>query len=84
MVRSIQITPVCPHSPRLSPFILPEGARIEVDALQTDRRPVRVVADGRDIGPMASMQIQVGDEIRLAFLDGHQFTRTLISKVLRS
>jgi NAD+ kinase len=84
LVRSIQITPVCPHSPRLSPFILPEGARIEVDALQTDRRPVRVVADGRDIGPMASMQIQVGDEIRLAFLDGHQFTRTLISKVLRS
>ena len=84
MVRSVQITPVCPHSPRLGPFILPEEAHIEVSVLETHRRPVRVVADGRDIGPMVEMEAQIQDEVQLAFLEGHQFTRTLISKVLKS
>jgi NAD+ kinase len=84
MVRAVQITPVCPHAPRLSPFILPENALIEVDAIETHRRPVRAVADGLDIGPMVHMRIQVEDEIKLAFLEGHHYTRTLISKVLKS
>ena len=83
MVRAVQVTPVCPHSPRLSPFILPENALIEVEAIETHRRPVRAVADGLDIGPMVHMRIQVQDEIRLAFFEDHHYTRTLISKVLK-
>jgi NAD+ kinase len=84
MVRAVQITPVCPHAPRLSPFLLPENVLIEIDVLETHRRPVRAVADGLDIGPMIQMRIQVEDEIKLAFLEGHHYTRTLISKVLKS
>ena len=84
LVRAVQVTPVCPHAPRLGPFMLPEDAVIEITALDTHRRPVRAVADGVDIGLLQQMQIQVEDEIRLAFLEGHQYTRTLISKILKS
>jgi len=84
MVRAVQVTPVCPHAPRLSPFILPENALIEIEALETHRRPVRAVADGLDIGPMTHMRVQVEDEIRLAFLEDHHYTQMLISKVLKS
>lgn len=80
----LQVSPISPHAPRLSPVVLPLDARIEVEALSVDRRPVRVVADGQDLGPVEHVTVAVGDShVRLAFLGGHNFTETLISKVLQ-
>ena len=84
MVRAIHVTPIAPHVPRLSPFIVPWTANIEVEALDSDRRPVRAVCDGEDHGTVHRMRIdRANDDITLAFLEGHQFTRTLIRKILK-
>jgi NAD kinase len=84
-VRAVQITPIAPHAPRLSPVLLPHGVRVEIEALSTDRRPVRAVADGIDLGPVARLRVAPAeDDVKLAFFDGHTFTRTMLRKVLRS
>lgn len=80
----LQVAPISPHAPRLSPVVLPLQARIEVEALHVERRPVRVVADGQDLGLVQHVTVAAsGSEVRLAFLGGHDFTETLISKVLQ-
>jgi NAD+ kinase len=80
----LQIAPISPHAPRLSPLVLPLRARIAVEALSVGRRPVRVVADGQDLGPVERVRVAAGaSQVRLAFLGGHNFTETLISKVLQ-
>jgi NAD+ kinase len=86
LVRALLLTPICPHSPRLSPMVLPMESRVEVEVLSADRRPVRAVADGVDHGPVVRMAAgcAVGQDIRLAFLADTNRTRTLIRKVLRS
>jgi NAD+ kinase len=80
----LQVAPICPHAPRLSPVVLPLKAQIEIEALASHRRPVRVVADGQDLGLVTRVRVaEGGSDVRLAFLDGHDFTRTLIEKVFR-
>ena len=80
----LQVSPISPHAPRLSPVVLPLRARIEVEALAVGRRPVRVVADGQGLGPVEHVTVAAGgSRVRLAFLGGHNFTETLISKVLQ-
>lgn len=80
----LQVSPISPHAPRLSPVVLPLRARIEVEALVVGRRPVRVVADGQGLGPVEHVTVAAeGSRVRLAFLGGHNFTETLISKVLQ-
>ena len=72
-----------PRAPA-SPVVLPLGARVEVEALSPERRPVRVVGDGQDLGPVVRMAVDASaPPVRLAFLGGHNFTETLISKVLQ-
>lgn len=84
LIRALCITPVCPHAPRLSPFLLPMDAVIEVEAVASERRPVGAVADGVDLGRVARMRVQQDPaDVDIAFLEGHHFTRTLVRKVLR-
>lgn len=84
-VRAVHVTPICPHTPRLSPITLPEGTPIEIEALDADRRPVRASSDGVDHGRILRLQVERADpDVRLAFLDGHQLTGTLIRKILRA
>jgi len=81
----LHITPVCPHAPRLSPVILPLDKVIDVEVLNADKRPVGAVADGIDHGPIQRLRIRRADrDVRLAFLEGHRFTRTMFQKVLKS
>jgi NAD+ kinase len=83
-LRALQVTPICPHRPRLSPLTLPWGAVLDIDVLDPDRRPVRTVADGEDQGRVRSLRVGPdGRTVKLAFLEGHDFTRTLIAKVLK-
>ena len=83
-VRAIHLTPICPHSPRLAPLTLPADARIAIDVLHPIKRPVRAVADGVGHQNVSRITIQRADvDVRLAFLEGHDFTATLVQKILR-
>ena len=83
-VRAIHLTPICPHSPRLTPLTLPADAKIAIDVIGGEKRPVRAVADGVSHPNIQRMEIQRSDvDVRLAFLEGHNFTATLVEKILR-
>lgn len=86
LVRSVHLTAICPHHPQLSPMVLPATARIRVEVLEPERRPARVVVDGVEAGDVRTVEIAADDanhDVRLAFFDGHDFTGTLLRKVLR-
>ena len=83
-VRAIHLTPICPHSPRLTPLTLPAEAKIAIDVMGTEKRPVRAVADGVGHPNVRRIEIERADvDVRLAFLEGHNFTATLVEKILR-
>ncbi len=85
LVRALHVTPICPHTPRLSPFSLPESTQIVIDVLDHDLRPARVVADGVETGTITQIRVARAEpDIRLAFLEGHDFTATLVRKILRT
>jgi len=82
-LRVLAVTPICPHLPRLSPFALPEQSRIELEVQHPERRPVRAVADGRHVGRVQHVTIGLGNgDLRLAYLDGHDFTTRMVRKIL--
>ena len=79
------VTPICPHAPRLHPFSLPATAVARVDVLHADHRPVRAVADGRALEDVHSLEIRFdADRVRLAYFEGHDFTSTMVRKILRA
>jgi len=83
-VRAIHLTPICTHSPRLAPITLPAEAKIAIECIAFDKRPVRAVADGVEHPSVQRIEIERADvDVRLAFLDGHNFTATLVEKILR-
>jgi len=78
------VTPICPHRPRLSAFALPSTSRVHVDVLSPERRKARVVADSRVVTGIRSVDVFYGPEtVRLAFLPEHDFTRAMVSKILK-
>jgi NAD+ kinase len=82
-VSAIHLTPICPHAPRLAPITLPATSVIEVQIIDQDKRPVRVVSDGVDHGPARRVEIKTDSVgVNLAFLEGHDFTATLVRKIL--
>ncbi len=79
----MNMAPICPHRPRLHPMVLPLGAEACVEILQGHRRPVRAVADGRSVEDVKSVRIQFAQTtVRLAYLEGHDFTGCLLRKIL--
>ena len=83
-VPTLLMTPVCPHRPKLSPVALPMTAQIEVDVLNPDRRPVNAMADGRSVSDVVGMRVGYGEAaVELAYLEGHDYTRHLVEKILR-
>ncbi|MEE2750449.1 MAG: NAD(+)/NADH kinase [Myxococcota bacterium] len=82
-LRLIQLTAICPHLPKLPPITLPQSAIIEVESLHMDKRPARVVTDGREQDSVAWVRIENAEsDIKLAYLGGHHPTATLIRKLL--
>jgi NAD+ kinase len=85
LVPAIHVTPICVHTPRLPSLTLPQAAVVEIETLEQDIRPVRAVCDGADLGPVMEIQTRTASEgVRIAFLEGHQFTRTLVRKLIRA
>lgn len=84
-LRTMAVTAICPHKPRLSPFLLPEASTARLDVLAADRRPVRAVTDGRMIEDVRAVAVALGpDSVKIAFLQGHDFTTCMVSKILRA
>ena len=82
-LRVLNVTPICPHLPRLPPFALPETSRIDLEVQAAERRPVRCVADGRQVARVRHLTIRVGEgTLTLAVLDGHDFTARMVGKIL--
>lgn len=82
-VRMLELTPLAPHRPRFPSLVLPAHAVIQVEALDTHKRPVRAVSDGRDHPALSSVTIQdAGSDIRLASFEGRHQTAVLIRKLL--
>lgn len=82
-LRTLFVTPICAHRPRLAPLALPADARATVDVHAVETRPVRAVADGRETDHVVKVEVGFSDEtVELAYLEGHDFTRTLVRKLL--
>ncbi len=84
-LRLLQLTAICPHLPRLPPITLPPTADVDIEVLDSARRPARVVSDGR--GLQGIERIRVGNansDIKLAYLRGHHPTATLIRKLIQA
>lgn len=82
-VQAIHLTAICPHIPRLAPLVLPPTARIRIEVLDADERPARAVADGVPCEDVRRVDIfSSGDTVRLGYLHGHDFTATMIRKIL--
>ena len=85
LLKALHITPICPHSPRLRSFVVPHTANIEITVISPDRRPVQAVGDGISYGETQSLHISCAlNEADIAFLHSHNFTETMVRKVLRS
>jgi NAD+ kinase len=83
LLQSLHITPICAFAPRLLPIALPLTSRVEIEPLDPDHRPVRAVADGIGYPQVRRMRVEnSGVDVKLAFLEGHDFTATLFRKVL--
>ena len=85
LTRSLHLTAICPHAPKLAPIVLPESASVRIEVLDPQRRPARAVVDGvaREDVRQVVVAARPGEDVSLAFFDGHDFTRTLLGKVLR-
>ena len=84
MVRAIHLTAICPHTPRLQPILLPPSALIHIEVLDPAQRPARAVADGVAYEDVYAVEIESsGDFVRLVYREGHDFTATMIRKILR-
>jgi NAD+ kinase len=79
----LQVTPICPHQPRLPSMALPVTATARVEVQQYGWRPMRAVADGRAIDGVREVQIHLElDGVRLAYLEGHDFTARMLRKLV--
>lgn len=85
LTRSVHLTAICPHAPKLAPIVLPETASVRIEVLDPQRRPARAVVDGVATEDVREVQVvpHPSEDVSLAFFDGHDFTRTLLHKVLR-
>lgn len=83
LVHALHLTAICPHIPRLSPILLPPTSLIRVEVLEPEHRPARAVADGVPTEDVRAVEIaSSGDSVRLAYKNGHDFTTTMIRKIL--
>ena len=83
LINAFHVTPICPHSPRLRSFVVPQNTHIEIETLYPNRRPVQAVSDGVSHGEAQHLKIKCDKEtIQIAFLEGHNFTENMNDKVL--
>ncbi len=83
LMRAMHVTPICPHRPKLPPFVPPPHAVASPQALQHQGRPARAVVDGREVGAAVGLEVRVSSRaVRLAYLEGHDFTYQMLRKIV--
>ncbi|RME42252.1 MAG: NAD(+)/NADH kinase [Deltaproteobacteria bacterium] len=81
----LNITPICPHSPRLTPMVFPLQTIVRIDARDHEKRKVRAVNDGVDIDDVVQITVQAARQnVKLAFFQKNDFTGRLFSKLLKT
>ncbi len=79
------ITPICPHTPRLRPFIIPSEATLSIEVLHASRRPCQIVGDGFSYGEVQQLQVTHSTkQAHIAFVPGNNFTERMVRKILRA
>ena len=82
-VEALHLTAICPHLPRLSPMVLPPQTAVTVEARYPDHRPARLSVDGVDRGIAHRMCVSADPvRLRLCYLPGHDFTATMVRKIV--
>ena len=85
LIPALHITPICPHTPRLRSFLVPHDAEVTIEALDPERRPIQSVSDGILHGQVSRLAVKTSQKyVRLAYFYDHNFTETMIKKILRS
>lgn len=85
MAQALHITPICAHAPRLSPFVLPRESVVEIEVLRGEHRPVRAFSDGMALGEVLRARVSPSESsVSLAFLPGHDFTATMVRKIIKA
>ena len=70
---------------RLAPLILPADATIRIEVLDHEDRPARAVADGVALSHVQTVEVRTDPTpVRLAFARDHDFTATMIRKILHA
>ncbi|MCB9686233.1 MAG: NAD(+)/NADH kinase [Alphaproteobacteria bacterium] len=83
LLEVLQVTPICPHRPKLPSVALPATAEVEVEVHERDRRPVRVVADGRATDDVARVRVRLlPGAVSMAYLEHHDFTGQMLRKIV--
>lgn len=84
LLRVLQVTPICPHRPKIPSVALPADASAEVEVTSHEFRPVRAVADGRAIDHVRRVRIHLAAAgVRLAYLEHHDFTGQMLRKIIQ-
>ncbi|MBN1417788.1 MAG: NAD(+)/NADH kinase [Planctomycetes bacterium] len=87
-VRGIVVTPLYPHRPvqfhsLQFPVILPLEARIRVQGIDTERRPLRLLADGKAVDAIERVSISfAGRMVPLLRAESFHFIDALVRKII--
>ena len=85
LVSGIHITPICPHTPPLRSFIIPNDATISIEVLSPKRRRCQVVGDGFSYGEVHKVTINNSTKsVTVGFIGENNFTERMVRKILRS
>ena len=85
LLSGIHITPICPHTPPLRSFIIPNNATISIEVLSPKLRKCQVVGDGFSYGEVQKVTITKSKQtVTVVFTDENNFTERMVRKVLRS
>ncbi|MDP6505842.1 MAG: hypothetical protein QF886_19630 [Planctomycetota bacterium] len=82
-LRVLCATPICPHTPRLSPAVIPLESTIQLQVLDPLKRRAQAVADGIVFPNVSHLTITLDpSEVKLAYFEDHDYTTEMIEKVL--
>jgi len=85
----LSLTMINAHRPRIPSVLLPRNVQITIQANNQDKRPVRLLCDGRIIelenNRLTEARIKRSTEnfFRIAYFDNHSLTSQLIQKIIR-
>lgn len=85
LVPLINLTPICPHLPKIPPMTLSVDSCITIRPMEPKKRPVRLVIDGVTYrNDFDRIEVCRHDErLRIAYLNDMDFTQRLVKKIIQ-